>query len=154
MNTALIHSSALARPTGRKSAAAGLIRHPLWQALARGGSLGGLALLAGWSLAAALAIPAGQLPALFLVAGAMIWLALALEDGRALLIAAATANLAVMVAGAWAWNAGTLAIAPLYGAHLLLLGVALLDRAAGRSTGARTWSGVELTALALMVVHL
>lgn len=160
MNTALIHSQTPARPTARTAAAAttaGVLRHPFWRELARSGApalAGGIALLAAWALAAVLAIPAGQLPALFLVAGAMIWLALALESGRRLVTGAALANLAVMVAGAWLWNTGALAIAPLYGLHLLLLGVALLDRDAGRSPLARTWSGVELTALALLVVHL
>lgn len=160
MNTALTHSRDIVRAPRNGAARAeltALVRHPAWQRLAMTGALastGGIALLAAWALATGLGITGTQLPALFLVAGAILWMALAVDDGRPLVAGAATLNLAAMAAGAWALAAGQVTVVPLYGLHLLLVGLALLDTEAGRSAQARIWSGVELTALALMVIHL
>ncbi len=66
---------------------------------------------------------------------------------------AASINLVVMTSGLYAVNAAGLDILPLYGAHLLLVGVALLDPRAYQATDTHIWGGGELAALALMVLH-
>jgi hypothetical protein len=115
--------------------------------------LGAATLTLAWAFSRTTGIATGQLAGVFLAIQAFTMVALALNDQRPVFLVAAGLNLVTMSAGLYAVNAGGLDILPLYGAHLLLVGIALLDPRAYQSTDTHIWGGSELAALALMILH-
>jgi hypothetical protein len=87
---------------------------------------------------------------LFLMASALLMPGLAVAVRRPLFLVVAVLHLPLMLGGLYALPlSGWL---PLYGLHLLLVGVALFDRSASADVRVQRWGGVELAVLALCVV--
>ena len=105
----------------------------------------GAAALAIWGLGLfAYAMP------LFLMASALLMPGLAVAVRRPLFLAVAVMHLPLMLGGLYALPLG--GWLPLYGLHLLLVGVALFDRSASADVRVQRWGGAELAVLALCVV--
>ncbi|MCH8543765.1 MAG: hypothetical protein LAT61_09360 [Alcanivorax sp.] len=138
----------LARPASHVPVASELAR---WSAPLAMATLGaGLLMLAGL-FGAALGLIPTHAGSLFLVAMAWVMIALALDGERPVFLLAAVANLLVTLLALYQGAA----LLPVYGAHGLLVGIALLDRVALNRGAVQIWFGAELAALAaLWVTHL
>lgn len=135
----------LARPASHIPVASELARLSAPLAMASIGA--GLLMVAGL-LAAVLGLVPAHAGSLFLVAMAWVMLALALDGERPVFMVAAVANLLVTLLALYQGAA----LLPVYGAHGLLVGIALLDRVSLNRGAVQIWFGAELAALAALVV--
>lgn len=135
----------LARPASHTPVVTELARlsAPLAMASLGAGLLG----LAGLAAAALGLVPAHS-GNLFLVAMAWVMIALALDGERPVFMLAAVANLLIVLLALYQGVASL----PIYGAHGLLVGIAVLDRVALNRGAVQIWFGAELAALAALWV--
>lgn len=132
-------AQAPAVPAGKRAATR---RHAALGALVTGA----LAMVpAAWAVS--LLAPGIAPLAIYLAAQALLSPAVALDEQRPWMLTTAAINLLVSVAGLYVG----MDLLSLYGAHLLLAAITLLDqRGAGGDTG-RLWFGAQLGTLALLV---
>lgn len=113
---------------------------------------GGAALAAISALVAAGGVEAGALPALFVAAASLVWMALALDAGRLRTVLVAAAQVPLAIALLYAANAGAVAMGAVYGVHALVVLVMLADRGLRNDALARAWWGAEIVALMLWLL--
>ncbi|MBZ2189780.1 hypothetical protein K8B33_11775 [Alcanivorax sp. JB21] len=135
----------LARPASHIPVVSELARLSAPLGMASAGA--GLLMLAGL-LGAALGLVPAYAGSLFLVVMAWVMVALALDGDRPVFMLAAVANLLVTLLALYQGAA----MLPIYGAHGLLVGIALLDRVALNRGAVQIWFGAELAALGVLVV--